>query len=140
MPNWFRSLARFWGDRPALPLEAKRSRTGPLIALQTSRQPVWTPRNYAALAKEGFDTNAVGYRCVRMIAEAAASVEWLLYEDEHEPCSTSSLGPTRLRTAARSWRRFTVISTSPETPTWRRQASMACCASYMPCVPTACAW
>lgn len=84
MPNWLTSLARFWGERLALPPEEKRSRTGPLIALQTSRQPVWTPRNYAALAKEGFDTNAVGYRCVRMIAEAAASVEWLLYEDEHE--------------------------------------------------------
>jgi len=84
MPNWLTSLARLWGERLASPPEAKRSRTGPLIALQTGRQPVWTPRNYAALAKEGFVTNAVGYRCVRMIAEAAASVEWLLYEDEHE--------------------------------------------------------
>ena len=84
MPHWFSSLARLMGARPAVPLEAKRSRTGSLIALQTGHQPVWTPRNYAALAREGFATNAVGYRCVRMIAEAAASVEWLLYEGERE--------------------------------------------------------
>src|SRR3990172_7176045 len=84
MPHWFSSLARLVGARPAVPLDAKRSRTGSLIALQTGRQPVWTPRNYAALAREGFATNAVGYRCVRMIAEAAASVDWLLYDGERE--------------------------------------------------------
>ena len=84
MPHWFSLLARLVGSAPASPPEAKRSRTGPLIALQTGHQPIWTPRNYQALAKEGFATNAVGYRCVRMISEAAASVHWLLYENEHE--------------------------------------------------------
>ncbi|MGF7160278.1 HK97 family phage portal protein [Rhodoligotrophos appendicifer] len=64
--------------------DVKRSATGPLIALHVQGQPVWTPRNYADLAREGFTQNAVGYRCVRMIAEAAASVPWLLYEGERE--------------------------------------------------------
>jgi phage portal protein BeeE len=35
---------------------------------------VWTPRDYESLAREGFAKNPVAYRCVRMIAEAAASV------------------------------------------------------------------
>ncbi len=64
--------------------EAKASRAGPVIAWQTQHRAVWTPRDYAALAREGFARNAVVYRCVRMIAEATASVPWLLYEGEAE--------------------------------------------------------
>ncbi len=64
--------------------ETKRSAAAPLIALHSSGRPQWTPRNYAALAREGFAANAVGYRCVRMIAEATASLPWLAYENEAE--------------------------------------------------------
>lgn len=64
--------------------EAKRSATAPLIALHTAGRPQWTPRNYAALAKEGFAANAIGYRAVRMIADAAASLPWLLYDGSRE--------------------------------------------------------
>lgn len=64
--------------------EQKDSRAGPVIALHTAGRPVWTPRDYEALAREGFARNAVAYRCVRMIAEAAASVPWLLYEGARE--------------------------------------------------------
>ena len=64
--------------------ETKRSATAPLIALHTAGRAQWTPRNYAALAKEGFASNAIGYRCVRMIAEAAGSLPWLLYEGDSE--------------------------------------------------------
>ena len=39
--------------------EEKASRAGPLIALQLQGRPVWTPRDYAALAREGFARNAV---------------------------------------------------------------------------------
>lgn len=82
---WAR-LAAMMGATPAplAPREAKASRTGPLVALSLTGRPVWTPRDYAALASEGFAKNAVAYRCVRMIAEAAASVPWLLYEGERE--------------------------------------------------------
>lgn len=62
------------GDDPPGAHEEKASRTGPLIAFHMHGQPVWTPRNYADLAREGYAKNAVVYRCVRMIAEAAASV------------------------------------------------------------------
>jgi HK97 family phage portal protein len=64
--------------------ETKRSATGPLIALHQAGQPQWTPRNYAALAFQGFAANAVGYRAVRMIAEAAGALPWLLYEGDQE--------------------------------------------------------
>ena len=67
--DWRRPFGR---RRMAAP-EIKDSRTGPLIALTLAGRPRWTPRDYAHLADEGFGKNAVAYRCVRMIAEAAAS-------------------------------------------------------------------
>ncbi len=68
--------------------EAKASAAGALIAFQSHGRPVWTPRNYRELAKEGYAGNAIAYRCIRLIAEASASVPWLLYDgaaevDEH---------------------------------------------------------
>jgi HK97 family phage portal protein len=64
--------------------ERKRSATGPLVALHQTGRAQWTPRNYAAMAREGFQGNAIGYRCVRMVAEAAASVPFLLFDGERE--------------------------------------------------------
>jgi HK97 family phage portal protein len=52
--------------------------------LRLPRQPVWTPRDYAAFAREGFLQNAIVYRSVRMVAEAAASVPLLLFDGEEE--------------------------------------------------------
>ena len=68
--------------------DTKASAAAALIAFQSHGQPAWTPRDYGALAREGYARNAIVYRCVRMIAEAAASVPWLLYDgaaelDEH---------------------------------------------------------
>ncbi len=45
---------------------------------------MWTPRNYAALAREGFAGNPIGYRAIRMIAEAAASIPLLAYVGEKD--------------------------------------------------------
>ncbi len=57
----------------------------PLIALTLpGRAPSWSNRDYATLVREGVMANAIAYRCVRMIAEAAASVPWLLYEGAAE--------------------------------------------------------
>ncbi|MDP2116283.1 MAG: phage portal protein [Brevundimonas sp.] len=61
--------------------EIKDSRVGPLIALTSGGRPRWTPRDYAHLAREGFGKNAVAYRCVRMIAEAAASTPLAVFAD-----------------------------------------------------------
>lgn len=54
--------------------ERKRSRAGPLIALHETGRPLWTPRDYAALAREGYERNPVVHRCVRLIAEAASQM------------------------------------------------------------------
>ena len=74
------------GDRRAVPegLALKSSAAGPLIAFDTHRRPVWTPRDYAGFAREGFMQNAVVYRCVRMIAECSAAVPLLLYDGDIE--------------------------------------------------------
>src|SRR3954471_24960420 len=68
MPNpfthWFRSPAP----------EAKASRALQAVALHMTGRAVWTPRDYAALSREGFQKNAVVHRAVRLVAEAAAAV------------------------------------------------------------------
>ena len=62
------------GNAAPRPDITKASRTGPLIALSAHGRPVWTPRDYAGFAREGFMMNPVAHRSIRMIAEAAASV------------------------------------------------------------------
>jgi HK97 family phage portal protein len=92
MPRILETLAGLWFrpvTRPAVSHaadEAKASATGPLIVLETLGRPVWAPRDYEAFAREGFMQNAIVYRAVRMIAEAAASVPLMLFEgdEEHE--------------------------------------------------------
>ncbi len=69
---------------PELRIEAKASRTAKLIALASSGQPVWTPRDLSSLAREGFTKNPVVYRAVRMISEAAASVPLFLFDAGRE--------------------------------------------------------
>jgi HK97 family phage portal protein len=89
--RWKRAFGTTWGGvrgggnpKSAAALAAKGSLTGPLIAYDAPRQPVWAPRDYAAFAREGFAQNAIVYRAVRMVAEAAASVPLLLYEGDEE--------------------------------------------------------
>jgi HK97 family phage portal protein len=64
--------------------EAKVSRTAQLIALQSGGRARWTPRDYAALAREGYMANAIVHRAVKLVAENAASVSFLLYEGAAE--------------------------------------------------------
>ena len=61
--------------------EKKQSKARALIALSAPGQPVWTPRNYEALARAGFEKNVVAYRCIRLVAEAAASAPLRIVED-----------------------------------------------------------
>jgi HK97 family phage portal protein len=67
-----------------LRIEAKASKAAKFIAWAAGGQPVWTPRDLAALAREGFAKNPIVYRAVRMIAEAAASVPLFLFDGERE--------------------------------------------------------
>ncbi len=75
MLNRLKSLLA--GERKSFALQ-------PVVQVHTIGRPQWTPRNYAGMAREGFASNAIGYRCVRMIAEAAGSVPLLIYDGARE--------------------------------------------------------
>lgn len=62
----------------------ERKSGGGFVSLHAQGEPTWTRSDYGALAREGFMRNPVVHRAVRMIAEAAAAVPWLLYEDTTE--------------------------------------------------------
>jgi HK97 family phage portal protein len=66
------------------PPSQKASATSTLFAVHNTGQPVWSPRDYAAFAREGYARNPVVYRAVRMIAEGAASVPVRLFENGAE--------------------------------------------------------
>ncbi len=68
--------------RDAARLESKH--TPAFVALHMQGEASWTRRDYATLAREGFMKNPVVHRAVRLIAETAAAVPWLLYEGEAE--------------------------------------------------------
>lgn len=53
------------------------------VAWQTVGRATWSPRDIAAFAREGYGRNAVAYRCVRLIAEAAASVAFKVAPFDH---------------------------------------------------------
>ena len=84
----FRRRAAPDGERrPLSAPETRASRTGAWVAWQSFGRPLWTPRDYAALAREGYVRNAVVHRAVRLVGEAAASVPWILWEDDRELAS-----------------------------------------------------
>ncbi|HWJ72106.1 MAG TPA: phage portal protein [Kaistia sp.] len=76
--------ARLFARAAPRPPEEKASRTAPLIALQAQGRAVWSPRDAASLAREGFMKNAVVYRAVTMIAESAASVPLSVFDGTGE--------------------------------------------------------
>lgn len=65
------------------PSEVK-SVINPVIALQGFAAPGWCEGTPSGLAREGYLKNAVVHRSVRMIAEAAASIPFLLFESDRE--------------------------------------------------------
>ncbi|MBB1093884.1 phage portal protein, partial [Rhodopseudomonas palustris] len=67
-----------------VPPEAKASRTAQLLAFQGGGQPRWTLRDYAALAREGYLSNAIVHRSVRLIAENAAACTFLVFDGAQE--------------------------------------------------------
>ncbi|MXQ07645.1 phage portal protein [Alphaproteobacteria bacterium GH1-50] len=54
--------------------EVKASKAGPVIAYATSGRVAWSPRDTSSLIRHAFQGNPVGFRSVKLIAEAAASV------------------------------------------------------------------
>ena len=62
--------------------EAKASAAGPVIAYASSGRVAWSPRDTVSLMRSGFAGNPVGFRSVKMIAEAAASLPLVLQDSE----------------------------------------------------------
>lgn len=69
----FRLFGR--AEQPAPLVEKKASATGRVVALATgSGRVVWSPRDVGSMTRAGFVGNPIGFRSVKLIAEAAAAV------------------------------------------------------------------
>lgn len=78
----------FLRGRGAAVPEVKASATGPVISYHSSGRVAWSPRDTVSLTKIGFSGNPVGFRSVKMIAEAASALPLILQNsdvrfDEH---------------------------------------------------------
>lgn len=60
--------------------EQKASATGPVVAYQTTGRVAWSPRDTVSLTRTGFAGNPVGFRSVKLIAEAAAALPLVLQD------------------------------------------------------------
>ncbi|NVO55627.1 phage portal protein [Rhodobacteraceae bacterium B1Z28] len=60
--------------------EAKASAAGPVVAWQTGGRVAWSPRDTVSLTRTGFSGNPVGFRSVKLIAEAAAALPLVLQD------------------------------------------------------------
>ncbi len=128
--------------------EAKTSRTAQLIQFETGGRARWTPRDYAALAREGYVCNAIVHRAVKLVAENVAAATYLVYEgavqrDPH-PLLDLLARPNPRQEGAAFLEGVCAHLCWPATPTSRRCRSRAkvrpACASFMRCGPTACVW
>lgn len=66
------------GDASAM--EKKTSATGPVVAYHSSGRVAWSPRDVTSLTRSGFSGNPVGFRSVKLIAEAAAALPLVLQD------------------------------------------------------------
>jgi HK97 family phage portal protein len=59
---------------PPAPPDRKASVTGAILAMGGQAPVAWSPRDTPSLIRNGFAGNPVGFRCVKLIAEAAAAI------------------------------------------------------------------
>lgn len=76
----------------AVPDEVKASATGPVIAYRGTGRVAWSPRDTASLIRTGFAGNPVGFRAVKLIAEAAAALPLVLQDAERRYDAHPMLG------------------------------------------------
>lgn len=76
----FEFLARAKSETPQV--EVKASATGRVLALQGAGRVAWSPRDVVSLTRAGFAGNPIGYRVVKMIAEAAAALPLVVQDAE----------------------------------------------------------
>ena len=73
-----------WLPRRSSSTREVKAVTGSFLTVNGLSSARWSPRDYSAFAREGMMRNAVVYRSVRMISEAAASVPLLAYQQGNE--------------------------------------------------------
>jgi len=64
------------------PVEQKASATAPVVSFHGSGRAAWSPRDTVSLTKNGFVSNPIGFRCVKMISEAVAAVPLRVRDSE----------------------------------------------------------
>ncbi|MEM7178741.1 MAG: phage portal protein, partial [Pseudomonadota bacterium] len=62
------------------PPEEKASGAGPVMAFHGTGRAVWSPRDTVSLTRTGYEQNVIGFRSVRMVAEAAGAIPLVLAE------------------------------------------------------------
>ncbi len=62
--------------------QVKASATGPVIAYASGGRVAWSPRDTVSLTRTGFQGNPVGFRAVKLIAEAAAALPLVLQDQD----------------------------------------------------------
>lgn len=77
--NFMRRGAEIAVSKPA---EVKASATGKLVGWGNTGRARWSPRDTVSLTRAGFLANPVGFRAVKLIAEAAAALPLICQDDE----------------------------------------------------------
>lgn len=62
-------------------IHSEQKQSNNFLAFSNLGKPVWTPRDYGALAREGYRQNPIAYRCVRLIAESVASIPFIIRDE-----------------------------------------------------------
>ena len=74
----FDFFARTVPEAPAA--EVKASAAGRVLAMSGAGRVAWSPRDVVSLTKSGFTGNPIGFRAVKLIAEAAAALPIILQD------------------------------------------------------------
>lgn len=65
---------------PAIVPEVKASAAGAVIAWAGAGRVAWSPRDVVSLTRSGYCANPVGFRAVKLIAEAASALPLVLQD------------------------------------------------------------
>lgn len=76
----FEFLNRAKPDTAAV--EVKASATGRIMAMSGAGRVAWSPRDVVSLTRSGFTNNPIGFRAVKLIAEAAAALPIVVQDKE----------------------------------------------------------
>lgn len=72
-------------------IHSEQKNQNAFLAFSNLNNPIWTPRDYGALAREGYRQNPIAYRCVRLIAESVAAIPFFVNGENGQPHKFQSL-------------------------------------------------